>query len=382
MASIKRVGKKNGQPLWDVKYRVAGRHVHRRMTGSKKEVEREVELAQGASGSALTWREGFDLYARHSTIKASTLGGYEDSIARLVRHVGEKTAIESTTAAQVKAWVLAISEASSPTNANKHLRQIKAVASWLTRHTDTVSVVPAVSVPPLPDKKTKRPPVPVDRLPDYWAAIPPWLQRPLLMVLYAGIRSTAACRIREPEDVGETIHVVDKFDKERDILMDPVLGQIVTQAQAWRAETGSKSPYLFVGERGQSLNRHRLLEGCQYRWEKAGLEKRTIHDFRRTLGTMAGAIAHPDQISALMGHHHRQSSENYITTEETTARDLRLRLTGKIASLLPHFSETQPDTPIRSATEADAINVTLDGCKCLLPKEVILELIARYGVTE
>lgn len=382
MASIKRVGTKSGRALWDVKYRVAGRHIHRRMTGTRKEIERQVELSQGASGTNLSWREGFDLYCHHSTLKPMTLAGYEDSISRLSAHVGDKTPIEGTSAAQVKAWVLSISEASSPTNANKHLRQIKAVAKWLSKHTGAVSLLPFSSVPPLPDKKQKRPPVPLDQLPAYWEAIPGWLQRPLLMVLYAGIRSAAACRIREPEDVGETIHVVDKFGKERDILMDPVLGRIVVQAQGWRSETGSKTPYMFVGEKGQSLNRHRLLEGCQYRWAKAGLEKRTVHDFRRTLSTAAGAIAHPDQISALMGHHHRQSSEAYITMEESTARDLRLRLTRKFASLLPHFEQTRQNATKHSPTENNIKQVTLAGAKCLIPQEVIAELVAKYGVTE
>jgi len=382
MASIKRVGTlKNGTPVYDAQLWVNGKNVHRRLRGKKREVERQAAILEGMAGTGVTWTEGLSEYEKRAETKESTKVEYGRTVRRFAKE-SANLPIEETSARVVKQWLMRRAGEVSARTANKDLRHLKAVASWLRDHAGIVETLPFERVPALREKAPKKHPVPLEALPDYMQALPACLRNPVVMVLYAGLRSTAALEIALNDISDESIHVTDKFDTERDILRDPVLDQIIVSALAWREESDAGSDRLFVGLHGRPMDDTSLLHSCQLRWRKAGLEKRTIHDFRRTLGTEAGKIAHPDAIRAVMGHKDRASSESYVDTDEARARELRAELAPKVVGFLLGSAETEAYPTIQNTTQHNIVEASVMGAKVLIPKALAAELVVKYGVTE
>ncbi len=85
-----------------------------------------------------------------------------------------------------------------------------------------------------------------------------------------------------------------------------------------------------VNKAGLKWNHQSLLRAAQRFWEKAGLEKKKIHEVRHTLGTMAGKDFSLGMVQAAMGHRSRASSEVYFHPNEEMASTVRQKIVTKL----------------------------------------------------
>ena len=173
-------------------------------------------------------------------------------------------------------------------------------------------------------------PVPASELPQYLDALQPHVRRPVLLVLLYGLRSTAICNIK-PEDVRNGhLTAIDKGEVTRRIPIDETLAEIIEEANAHRATFSKPADRLFVNKAGLKWNHQSLLRAAQRFWEKAGLEKKKIHEVRHTLGTMAGKDFSLGMVQAAMGHRSRASSEVYFHPNEEMASTVRQKIVTKL----------------------------------------------------
>ncbi|MCC8108310.1 MAG: tyrosine-type recombinase/integrase [Planctomycetes bacterium] len=63
-------------------------------------------------------------------------------------------------------------------------------------------------------------------------------------------------------------------------------------------------------------NRMSLLRAAQRSWKIAGLERKKIHEFRHTLGTLASKNFNPRMVQAAMRHTSEKSASVYFHPDE------------------------------------------------------------------
>jgi len=166
-------------------------------------------------------------------------------------------------------------------------------------------------------------------------ALPEWLACPVRFALAISARNSAICNVILADVAKNEIILREKNKKIRKVLRDEVIDGIIMQAMDWRKIIKAADDNLFVNDNSKAFTRYSLLSRAQYFWHKEGLEKRTIHDLRHTVGTAAGDAGFgTDEIRALMGHDDRSSSAGYVHTDEQTARKVRKSLYKK---LVPFF---------------------------------------------
>lgn len=348
MASIKRIGKDSlGVPIWEAVYRrtSGGKQVRRRFhLHTRAEVEREVLVDSQHPGTDLKWSEGLRLYmdAKAAAKKtAASMGNTARAVGVFIRDVGD-IAIEKTTPEVMKAFMHRVAttpmtderkriRVSGPMVANHDRREMLAVANYIHRHTGKITSVPFASVPPFPDNPSKRSPIPPEKVMAYLDALPGHVRRPLEMVLYYGLRSSATCGLSDDAKDGGALRVRDKGDVRRRIPVDAFLQNILDASAAWKKQSGSRSPAVFVDERGRAWERTRLLRAAQAAWKAASLEVKTVHEVRHTLGTLAGRSFSPGMVQAAMGHRSRKSAEQYFHPDESMAAEVRRKIITEIS---------------------------------------------------
>lgn len=385
MATIKRIGKDNfGIPIWQVRYRrTAGgkqvmRHVH---AATKADAEREVLLDSDRSDVNLRWSEGVKIYldAKMAENRSPEAMGHVDRAVRIFIEIMGDIPIEKTTAAAMKQFMQKVVvypivnkktgkelRKSGPKVANHHRKEMLTVARYLRNYTEKVTTIPFEHVHPLPIKVEKRQPVPPEKVHAYLDALPVYLDGPLRLVLFYGLRSTAICNLT-PESVdGDVLIAIDKGNVKRRIPIDAMLRGILERAEKYRSSFPNPDDRLFVNLIGRKWDRMSLLRSANRAWKKAGLEERKIHEFRHTLGTMAGKFFEVGMVQAAMGHKSRKSSETYFHPDEDMAAEVR----GKIITVL---SQTDPKTS-STVQSSPTITYTKDGvyeCPCCRAKLLI-----------
>ena len=352
MASIRRVGKDSlGVPIWDVIYRrtPGGRQVHRRIHAhARADVERQILLDSERSGIGLKWSEGAKIYLAAKGAEGCSprsLEHVQRAADVFVRLMGDRS-IEDTAPNDMRTFMTLAAEQpvshkysgkkyrlSGPKVANHHRKELLTVARYLRAHTGKIAAIPFEHIPPLPVKVAPREPIPPDQVTAYLDALPPHIRRPVMMVLYYGLRSSAVCNIAISDvDVG-FLTVIDKGDMRRRIPVDAMLAGIVEDALAYRntVHDGAKANSLFVTAKGTAWTRCALLMAAQRAWIKAGLAKKKIHEVRHTLGTVAGKYFSPGMVQAAMGHRSRKSAEAYFHPSEDMAAEVRQKIVTELS---------------------------------------------------
>ena len=165
----------------------------------------------------------------------------------------------------------------------------------------------------------------------YLDALPPHVRRPVMLVLFYGLRSTAVCALTLDSLDGNFLVAIDKGGVRRRIPIDEVLAGIVLDAQVWRDQAGARGDALLVNSQGRPWTRATLLRAAQRSWRSAGLPQKKIHEVRHTLGTIAGASFAPGVVQALMGHRSRRSSEAYFHPTEAMAAEARQKIVTELS---------------------------------------------------
>jgi integrase len=366
MASIKRVGKDQFDiPIWEAVYRrtPGGKQVRKRFhLPTKAMVEREIQIDSQRSDIGLKWSEGTRLYLDAKLAEHRTPAAMEhvERAAKVFISIMGDLAIEETTPELMKEFMQAASRqpvkhrysgkefrVSGLKVANHHRKELLTVARYLRSHTGKISIIPFEHVPPFPVKAGRRSPLPKDRVGDYLNALPPHVLRPVQMVLYYGLRSTAVCNLTM-ESIGDgTLAAVDKGNVERRIPIDDLLAGIIRDAQEFRRgfekdrerKEGVPAASLFLNANGRGWTRMTLLHAAQRAWTAAGLEKKKIHEVRHTLGTMAGKNFSPGMVQAAMGHRSRKSAEAYFHPNEEMAAEVRRKIITEISQNIAEHHE-------------------------------------------
>jgi hypothetical protein len=365
MASIKRIGKdKMGVPIWEAVYRrtPGGKQVRRRFHArTRADVERAVLLDAGKPDVRLAWSEALPLYIeakRAENRNPVHIGHVERAVRVFIGIMGDK-AIEDTSPADFKHFMQEVvkrrvrhprtgnlGRPSGPGVANHHRKDLITLARYILRHTGRIESVPFLDVPTLPVQRTSRSPVPRDLIGEYLDALPGHVQRPVMMVLLYGLRSTAICNIALA-DVGEReLRAIDKGNVKHRIPIDATLGRIIDEAKAWREAIGDADGRLFVKENGRGWNRVTLLRAAQRAWVAAGLEKKKIHEIRHTLGTIAGKYFSVGSVQAAMRHRSRRSSETYFHPDEDMASEVRAKIITELSQDFEKEGKNNEDLPM------------------------------------
>ncbi|MCD8350513.1 MAG: site-specific integrase [Planctomycetaceae bacterium] len=350
MASIKRVGKDNFRvPIWEVVYRPVpgGKQVRRRIHAhTRADVERQIMLDGRNPVSDLRWSVGVSIYlkAKKAENRNPEAMGHVERAARVFIELMGDLPIEATTAALMKDFMAKVVDypvihaktkkelrKSGPKVANHHRKELLTVARYLRAHTEKITTIPFEHVPVLPVKREKRQPIPKNLVGKYLDALNPEVRRPILLVLYYGLRSTSICNIRPADAVKGYLHAVDKGEVERDIPIDPLLETIIEEASAYRNGFDRPDDRLFVNKAGHAWNRMSLLRAAQRSWEAADLPKRKIHEFRHTLGTLASKQFTQRMVQAAMGHRSEKSAAVYFHPDEEMAAEVRQRIITELS---------------------------------------------------
>lgn len=326
MASIKRIGKdKEGRTVWDVVYRrtAGGKQIHRRIHAAAKiDVERQIALDSGRGDISLKWSEGLAVYvaAKHSEKRNPVgIGHAERAVSVFIQTIGD-IAIENTTPEVMQRFMQHVANGTTvrdvndkayvtagPGVANHHRKELITIARYLLRYAGKISTIPFDNVPELPVRITRRSPIPEPDVPRYLDALQPHVRRPVLLVLFYGLRSTAICNLTPASVRPGYLVAVDKGNVERRIPIDSMLDEIIRDAVAHRETFPAPANRLFVNKAGRAWNRMTFLHAAQRQWKAAGLEKKRIHEVRHTLGTLAGKNFSPGMVQAAMGHQSRMA---------------------------------------------------------------------------
>ncbi len=360
MATIKHIRKTpNGLNLYDVFYWNNGKRKHRRIKAqSKADVERIVALDSFDQGISIKWSEAWEMFKKfkaHGDTISRSLENTQHAVDAFIQTIGD-IALEKTSPEIFKDFMIRYagkSERSTPDAANHQRKELLAVARFIKRHTGKLPTIPFEDVPKLPTTIKKRAPIPTGRIQDYIAALPEYIRRPVLMVLFYGLRSSAICNIDEKDIDADYLAAIDKGDVQRKIPMDDTLTDIIEDARQHKAAIENVSPApLFVNSRGQRWTRCGLLRSAQTAWKRAGLKPVKIHEIRHTLGTEAGKMFPVGIIQVLMGHRSRKSSENYFHPQEEMATEARKKLVRFLCGLDEKQQQNSPpgDTPEHPGT--------------------------------
>lgn len=377
MASIKRIGKdKFGVPIWEAVYRRATgdgvKQTRRRFhMATRAEVERVIllEMPKKTSKSDLCWSEGVRIYldAKEAEDRNPEAMGHVRRAADVFIDIMGDLRIEETTPEQFKDFMQAVVvrpvkspktgreiRKSGPKVANHHRKELLTVARYLRGHTGKIAEIPFEHVPKLSVKVTKRSPIPKDKVGAYLDALPPWVRRPVLLVLYYGLRSTAICNLAMASLEGDFLNAVDKGDVDRRIPMDALLREIVAEALEFRKTFARPDDRLFVNKAGTAWNRMSLLRAAQRAWESAGLEIRKIHEFRHTLGTLASRSFDRRMVQAAMGHRDEKSAAVYFHPDEDMAAEVRQKIITELSQNLRKEGENGVE-PLKVSYRKDGI---------------------------
>jgi integrase len=336
MASIKRIGKDSlGVPIWEAVYRrtPGGKQVRRRFhLPAKADVEREVLLDSQRSGIGLKWSEGLKIYLEAKEREGCGILSLENvryAVTMFVQRMGD-IAIEDTTGPILQSYM---AQASTPKVANHHRKEMLAVARYVLAHTAKIVAIPFERVPTLPARAEPREAIPPDKVMAYLDALPPHIRRPVEMVLYYGLRSSAVCNLSLDDIDGNFLSAMDKGRHKRRIPIDDMLSDIITNALAFRGKVkdGAKTDRLLVTSKGTAWNHRSLNHAAQKQWAKAGLSRKKIHEVRHTLGTLAGQHFAPGMVQAAMGHRSRRSAEAYFHPSEEMAAEVRRKIITEIS---------------------------------------------------
>ncbi len=380
MAFIKRIGKdKFGIPIWKVAYRRTPggkqvmRHLHFR---TREEAERAIQLDSQRSDIGLKWSEGAKIYLDAKVAEGVGRRSLEN-VRRAVRVLHDlmgDPAIEGTSAADFKEFMQAVAhkpmwnakargqKVSGPKVANVFRTRLLTLATYLLKHTSTITRIPFKDVPSLPVKAAVRQPIPRDKVNDYLESLPPYLRRPVQMVLYYGLRSTATCNLSESSIDGAALCAVDKGGVRRRIPIDPMLAGIIADARVYKddllrqcEERRRRNPSrkqlvpsdrLFVNARGRGWCRGSLLNAVQRAWNAAGLAKKNIHEVRHTLGTLASREFNPRMVQAAMGHRSEKSGSAYFHPDEDMAAEVRRKIMANILGHAPGTDSAGLNKPV------------------------------------
>ena len=377
MASIKRIGTDSLDiPVWEAVYRRApgGKQVRRRFhMRSRADVERAILLDCQRSEAGLKWSEGAAEYIetkKTEGVGARSIENVERAVKVFIAAMGDME-IEGTAESYLKKFMQMVatrpmwSEAvkkyrvSGPKVANEFRLKLLTIARYLRRHTTLVAVVPFEHVPPAPARPAERSPIPAEKVASYLDALPGHVRRPVLMILFYGLRSSAVCDLLLSSVAGGVLEAVDKGGVRRRIPIDAPLSEIIREAGEFRERLSadrerrrkakpelspaSLDANLFLTAKGSAWTRHTLLHAAQKAWVAAGLERKKIHEARHTLGTVAGKYFTPGMVQAAMGHRSRKSAEAYFHPSEEMAAEVRRKIITELSQESQKNSENAPN---------------------------------------
>ncbi len=367
MASIKRIGRDNlGVPIWEAVYRrtAGGKQVRRRFhMESKADVERAILLDSNRSGISLRWSEGVRTYLDAKRLEGKSPASLllvERAATVFIEIMGDLE-IEKTTPGTMKEFMQKVIprpltkktgevwRLSGPKVANHHRKELLTVARYLRGHTDKLSSIPFEHVPPLPVKVERRRPVDAGKVGAYMDALPPHVRRPVMMVLYYGLRSTAICNLPPTAPDAPYLIALDKGDVERRIPIGDMLHRILREAEEYRRVFVSPAPRLFVNDGGRPWDKNTLRRAAQKAWVAAGLERKKIHEIRHTLGTLASKNFNARMVQAAMGHRDEKSAAVNFHPDEDMAAEVR----RKIVTELSQKSKKEGENAIIEVTVDD-----------------------------
>lgn len=350
MASIKRIGTdKYGMPIWEAVYRIApGKNQTRRRfhLATKAEVMRAIALDGARSGVNLKWSEATRLYIEAKLAERKSPRSMELVQRATDVFVEEMSdlAVEKTTPEILKTFMKLVVDrpvkhrfsgkqfrTSGAKVANQHRKHLLTVARYHRKHTGKVISIPFEHVPAMKVRSERRTPVPRDKVNVYLAALPPHVLRPVKLVLFYGLRSTAICNLSPVAPGADTVVAQDKNEVVRRIPIDAILADIIKGADAFRATFPNPAHRLFVTANGTAWSRMTLLHAAQRAWKRAGLEVKKIHEIRHTLGTMASRRFDRRMVQAVMGHQDEQSAAAYFHPDEEMAAEVRRKIVTELS---------------------------------------------------
>lgn len=354
--------------VYDVKFWIGGKQRHRRITAaSKSDVENMIAVERLEPGISIRWSEAFALFKQFKAQDGKITRSIENTERAVDAFIKLKGDIDiSKTSPEIfKDFLIkyaGLTPRSTADAANHQRKELLTVARFTRNHTGRLTSVPFENVPKLPAKVNTRAPIPTNQISDYIDALPEYIRRPIMMILFYGLRSTATCNINEDDIQGDTLYAVDKGDTQRRIPIDETLAEILAQAKEFKRTLERKriNPLpVFVNLHGNRWIARTLLTAAQAAWKDAGLKPVKIHELRHTLGTQAGKFFPVGIIQVLMGHKSRKSSETYFHPHEEMAVEARKKLVRFVSGLGEKTGQNSASTETENAEQTRLVS-----CPC------------------
>lgn len=191
----------------------------------------------------------------------------------------------------------------------------------------------------------------------------------MLLVLYYGLRSTAICNLSPASIDDKVLVAVDKGEVTRRIPIDALLKEILDAALEFRGTLDAPADRIFVNKAGLAWNRMSLLRAAQRAWESAGLERKKIHEFRHTLGTLASRSFNQRMVQAAMGHRDEKSASVYFHPDEEMAAEVRQKVITELSQKIVKEGETCPCLSLMVYDKAGVYTCPRCGCKYSISKK-------------
>lgn len=268
-------------------------------------------LAKQFDAIKLRWSEGLRLWeeGHRGHCSAGYMEDIQLHVERFITEFGD-FAIEETSHQRMLAYLQHRANGNGAT-ANR-VRRILWVARWL-RKSGHIRSVPFEHIPMFRTKPVQRKPVLPDELGKYLDALNDF-SRPIVKFLaFTGIRSGAACNLKEGDIRNGSFTVREKGGKVRVIPIDDVLSAVLEEARAVKAKKRSGNEYVFIHFRGNKWDPRSLRYHCARKWQAAGLEHRQIHSLRHGFATTAALSGFtPRQLQAALDHEKFSTTERYL----------------------------------------------------------------------
>jgi len=339
------------------------------------DAEGEILRLKGAvaSDDHLTWVQALTVYLRVKNPSERTREDMRATVARVAKQLGPRPgAIERKDMAR---WLRDLAERTTGRTANKTLAYLRTVVNVAHRQGELPERPAWADLPNFGHEARERRPFDPAELPRYMDALDERVRLPVLACAITAARVGAVCAL-EWSDIDRKRRCVRLHTKGRKVQVLPItspLQDLFNQARALWQAAGKPTSSVFFNRRGTRWESGSLDQAVKRAWRAAGLPRRTVHELRHTVSTLAGGLPQisPRDVQALLNHAHLSTTDLYSHAELD-----RVRATMDAvwrAAFVPHigryFGKTAQEKASGSDPQQDAITCPKCGHKFLLSKE-------------
>lgn len=261
--------------------------------------------------------------------------------------------MRETTLDQVARAIHEKAREASPQTANKHWRNLRAVARWAQAQ-GRAGDLPFLRLRSLDAAPAERRGICPERVREHIECLPEHIRLPVAFAVITTARSSAVCGLNVVDISPREIVLREKRRKVRRMPRDRWIDAVLVLAAKRATIADGQGRPVFARANGRRWTADQLLHQAQSAWRRENQRRRlaakrrklgpeqllaedmTLHELaRHAPGTLAGAMGcEVDEIRSYLGHDSRASSEGYVHRDEQTAARIRAAIAPRLVGFL------------------------------------------------